>query len=182
MKKNERITLMEKAHSALILCLSDKVLQERKTISLEEVQAALKTKELQKSNSKKKQADEGQNGNEAGVVEHIQEAKIPNVMERKMADDWIMDSGCSFHMSPHKEWFSNLNGGEYGQVFLRNDHPRKVMGVGDIRLKLADGSVKILSKVRYIPDLKRNLISLGILESKGCHFVSKDGIMNVIKR
>ena len=44
-----------------------------------------------------------------------------------------------------------------------------------------DGSIKILSEVRYIPAVKRNLISLGSLERKGFHFSSGDGKMIVYK-
>lgn len=44
---------------------------------------------------------------------------------------------------------------------------------------MTDNSVSILTDVRYIPDLKRNLISLCTLESKGCTITRRDGIMLV---
>lgn len=56
-----------------------------------------------------------------------------------------------------------------------------VKGVGDIKLKLHDGSVKILPEVRYIPSLKRNLISLGMLEARGYGFKSENGELSVTK-
>lgn len=39
--------------------------------------------------------------------------------------------------------------------------------------------MKILTGVRYIPEVKRNLISLGMLESKGYSFNSEAGCMSI---
>ena len=44
-------------------------------------------------------------------------------------------------------------------------------GIGSVRLKLSNGSVKILLGVRLVPELKRNLISLGILDFSGAQAV-----------
>ena len=41
--------------------------------------------------------------------------------------------------------------------------------------------MKIITEVRYIPEIKRNLISLGALENKGYSFLSNDGKMKVLK-
>lgn len=30
---------------------------------------------------------------------------------------WIMDLGCSFHMTPNKDWFKNCNKAEDGHSF-----------------------------------------------------------------
>ena len=54
-------------------------------------------------------------------------------------------------------------------------------GIGDIRLRTEDGAIKIITQVRYIPDIKRNLISLGMLEIKGFKFSSENGCMTVSK-
>ena len=43
------------------------------------------------------------------------------------------------------------------------------------------GAVKIITQVRYIPDIKRNLISVGILESKGFKIISEKVQMVVSK-
>lgn len=42
-------------------------------------------------------------------------------------------------------------------------------------------SVKVLNDVRYIPEVKKNLISLGSLERKGCCLFSSGGKMMVKK-
>ncbi|KAK2976102.1 hypothetical protein RJ640_009534 [Escallonia rubra] len=44
-----------------------------------------------------------------------------------------------------------------------------------------DGIVRTLGDVRYIPDLKKNLISLGTLDSIDCSISIKGGVMKVSK-
>ena len=41
------------------------------------------------------------------------------------------------------------------------------------------GLIRIFSSFHHIPSLKRNMISLGILNSKGCLFVAHHGLMKV---
>ena len=64
---------------------------------------------------------------------------------------------------------------------LGNDHECKVQGVGDIRLKLHDGSLRTLTSVRYVPDLKRNLVSLGELGRNGFKFKGDGGSFQISK-
>ena len=54
-----------------------------------------------------------------------------------------------------------------GSILMGNDEACEIFGMGKIKLKLHDGIVLNLTEVRYIPDLKKNLISFGFLESKG---------------
>nr|KYP37885.1 Retrovirus-related Pol polyprotein from transposon TNT 1-94 [Cajanus cajan] len=50
---------------------------------------------------------------------------------------------------------------------MGNDIACKVAGIGTVRIKFNDGSVKVSTKVRHVPELKRNLISLGMLVFNG---------------
>ncbi|KAK2968032.1 hypothetical protein RJ640_003766 [Escallonia rubra] len=52
---------------------------------------------------------------------------------------------------------------------------------GTIKIKMFDGIVRTLGDVRYIPDLKKNLISLGTLDSIDCSISIKGGVMKVSK-
>ena len=61
-----------------------------------------------------------------------------------------MDFGCSFHMTPKKHWLQNYQVINGGKVLLGNDHECKILGVGDVRLKLHDGSYRTLPEVRYV--------------------------------
>ena len=43
-------------------------------------------------------------------------------------DFWLIDSGASFHMTPHREWFYEYE--KYnGNVFLGDEKPKKIMGM-----------------------------------------------------
>lgn len=64
---------------------------------------------------------------------------------------------------------------------MGNNATCTVVGIGSIKLKLNDGTEKILTKVRHVPDLKRNLISLGTLEEAGFSFKAESSMLKVMK-
>ncbi|GJS47671.1 retrovirus-related pol polyprotein from transposon TNT 1-94 [Tanacetum coccineum] len=80
---------------------------------------------------------------------------------------WIMDSGGSFHMTPRRDFlfdFKEFNG---GTVLLDDNKACAIKGTGKVRVQMKDGSSFVLKNVCYIPELKRNLISLGTLDREG---------------
>ena len=70
---------------------------------------------------------------------------------------------------------------ESGKVVMRNNAVCSVLGIGDVRSSLHDGSSRVLSEVRYIPELKRNLISLGSLDSNDFSYKAHGGVLKVTK-
>jgi len=60
---------------------------------------------------------------------------------------------------------------------MGNDNLWKTTGIGSIKLRNHDGSTRILRDVQYVPKLKKNLISLGALESKGLVVTMRDEIL-----
>ena len=50
---------------------------------------------------------------------------------------------------------------------MGDDHPCNVEGMDTVRIKMDDGIVRELKEVRYVPQLKRNLISVGAFENIG---------------
>ncbi|GKB75211.1 copia LTR rider [Tanacetum coccineum] len=95
--------------------------------------------------------------------------------------EWIMDSGGSFHMTPRRDFlfdFKEFNG---GTVFLGDNRACAIMGIGKVRVQMKDGSSFVLENVRYIPELKRNLISLGTLDREGYTVKLQNGRVKVIK-
>ena len=52
-------------------------------------------------------------------------------------------------------------------MLLGNNIPCKIVGIGTVRIKMFDGVVRTRGEVRRVSDLKRNLISLNILDTKG---------------
>ena len=71
-----------------------------------------------------------------------------------LTDYWIMDSPCSYHMTPTKDRLVN-----YGFVLIGNDASCRVVGMGKIRVKMFDGVIITLCNVRHVQDLRKNLIS-----------------------
>jgi len=53
--------------------------------------------------------------------------------------------------------------------------------MGDISLKLHDNKIRILTGVRYVSGLKRNLISLSTLDELGFSYKIENGLMCVFK-
>ena len=97
------------------------------------------------------------------------------------AEEWVLDTGCSFHMTPRRDWFIEFKELSTGYEKMGNDTYSQVKGIGNIKVRNSDGTQVILTDVRYMPSMSRNLISLGTLEDKGCWFKSKDGILKVVK-
>lgn len=64
---------------------------------------------------------------------------------------------------------------------MGNNQHCVVRGIGSVTLRLADGSLKFLKEVRYVPELKGNLISLGTLDKVGCSYKSKNDMLTVTK-
>lgn len=90
---------------------------------------------------------------------------------------WILDA---LFICVHKEAgfeFSDVD----GIVLIGNNQTCKIRGIVSVLLRVGDGSVKMLSDVRDIPQVKRNLISLGTLKKKGYTFTSTNGEMKVLK-
>lgn len=56
----------------------------------------------------------------------------------------------------------------------------KITCIRSLRFKLHDESIELLTSVRYVPDLKRNLI-YGEFDKKGYVFREEQGILKVIK-
>ena len=55
-----------------------------------------------------------------------------------------------------------------GVVLMANNLSCKVVGVGSNRIKMFDGILHTLSIVRFVPFMKKNLISLGTFDNNGC--------------
>ena len=64
---------------------------------------------------------------------------------------------------------------------MGNDASCKVIRIWNIKIKMFDGVVRTLCDVMHVPNLKKNLISLGVLDSNGFCYKSENGVMKVSK-
>ncbi|KAF3612386.1 hypothetical protein FXO38_36869 [Capsicum annuum] len=99
----------------------------------------------------------------------------------KPCEDWILDSASTFHMCHNQDWFTTYETVSKGVVLMGNNIPCKIASIGTIRIKMFDGVVRTLGDVQYVPDLKRNLLSLSTLDSNGYRNTGEDGVLKVTK-
>lgn len=107
------------------------------------------------------------NESDSGTVTAIVAESNLSVCE---IDEWILDSGATEHMSNNMSFFSNLKPLSepkkvlFGQGFGRATH------VGDIyctsKVKEENHSLR-LENVLYVPELRRNLLSLSAAQKRG---------------
>ena len=64
---------------------------------------------------------------------------------------------------------------------MGNNTINEIKGIGKIRIKNDDGSSVILTDVRYMPTMGRNLVSYGLLEKMGCRYGGKDFMVQFYK-
>nr|ABA93547.1 retrotransposon protein, putative, Ty1-copia subclass [Oryza sativa Japonica Group] len=75
------------------------------------------------------------------------------------SDQWILDTACTYHMCPNRDWFVTYEAVQGGTVLMGDDTPCEV------------------ADVRHIPNFNRSLISLCTLDHKGYKYSGGDGIL-----
>ncbi|GFS36514.1 hypothetical protein Acr_00g0046430 [Actinidia rufa] len=94
--------------------------------------------------------------------------------------DWVLDSGSAYHLCRDREVFSTYAACE-GRIWMANNTSSRVVGRGSVQFRMADGRSVTLTEVRHVPNLQKNLISIGMLDAKGCRFDASGGILRVFK-
>ncbi|KAF3662160.1 hypothetical protein T459_01046 [Capsicum annuum] len=82
-------------------------------------------------------------------------------------------------MCPNKDLFSTYDSIEGGVVLVGNNVACKIIRKGTVRIKIYDGIVRNLRNVRCVPELKKNLISLGTLKSLRWKYKGGGGVLEV---
>nr|GEW78741.1 zinc finger, CCHC-type [Tanacetum cinerariifolium] len=205
--------LNKKAHSAVILCLGNKVLREvtektttsgvciirtlcgylvygREALTLEDVMATLNSKKIKERS--KVNGDDGEGLYVRGRTDREDSRQSGGKSRSKSRGDdgderkaqalldWIMDSGCPYHMTPRLDILFDFLECDGENIQLGDNMECKIRGIGKVRVQLKDGSSFVLHNVRYIPELKKNLISLGTLKKEGHTVKLQSGKVKVI--
>jgi len=68
----------------------------------------------------------------------LQDALILSV--DNIFESWVVDSGASFHATPHRKHFLDYVQGDFGQVHLGDDKPCKIVGMGKVKIKQRNGN------------------------------------------
>ena len=96
-------------------------------------------------------------------------------------ESWLLNSRASHHMCPHRNWFTSYEDVNGSSVFMGNNVSCQTVEMGNIRIKMYDNKVRTLTSVRHVPDLKKILIFLGVLDSDGYKFTGQNGVLKVFK-
>ncbi|KAJ4721959.1 Retrovirus-related Pol polyprotein from transposon TNT 1-94 [Melia azedarach] len=80
---------------------------------------------------------------------------------------WVIDSGASVHVTARRDLFSSYTPGDFGDVRTANEGVTRCAGIGDICLKTGNGSRLILRRVKHVPDIRLNLLSVSKLCDDG---------------
>ena len=93
-----------------------------------------------------------------------------------MGSVWYLDSGASFHMTGDKELFSDLEEKDIQMhIEMGNDGRYSVTGIGTITFERESGNPFLLKNVMHVLGLKKNLVSVAMLEDRGYDVVFNEG-------
>nr|GEW35134.1 hypothetical protein [Tanacetum cinerariifolium] len=162
----------------IIIDLEDEVvnLLEKEKVNLETIES-LKSKSFE-SSEKVCSESENQSENDRLVVEkECDKEDNPKIVQICL---WIIDSGCSKHMTGNRTLLTNFVKKFLGTVRFGNSDFAVIAGYGDVVI----GSMTI-KKVYYVEGLGHNLFSVGQFSNKGlkvafrkstCFVRNKDGV------
>lgn len=102
-------------------------------------------------------------------------------------DDWLIDSGASYHMTPRSDWIKDKYKHSISEITVANDMKLNVTSAGKVVMKIehSDSSDFLpINGVLHVPDLSANLLSVSQIVSKGftvnfdvngCRILDADG-------
>ncbi|KAK3002536.1 hypothetical protein RJ639_020933 [Escallonia herrerae] len=199
MSADEKENMLERAHSALLLCLADNMLRKAEALTMLGLKIIedrglsqrpeLKwyychneghyRKDCPERKGKKK--DNSKTADTGVVEDNSDGADVLSVTISSSDEGWIIDTGYSYHICPNRDLFATYRSFDGGKVLMENDVACKVVGISSIQIRMHDGIVRTLTDVRDVPELRKNLISLGTLNSNGCSYRAAGGVMRIMK-
>jgi predicted aspartyl protease len=90
-----------------------------------------------------------------------------------LTKSWLIDSGCTSHMTYDKELFKRLDRTVISKVRIGNGAYLTVKGKRTVAIKDNTG-LKLISDVLYVPEINQNLLSVGQLLEKGYKVLFED--------
>ena len=124
----------------------------------------------------KKGSREGSEGEALASQFELDFTLFACMVSSMVGSGWFLDSGASFHMTGDKSLFSTLEEKDLQiLIAMGNDEKYSVSGVGTVIFQREHGARLTLTDVKYVPGLKRNLVSIAMLEDRGYDVVFSKG-------
>ena len=120
------------------------------------------------SKKSKKGSSEGSEGEALASQFEMDFTLIACMVSSMMGCVWYLDSGASFHMTGDKSLFSALEEKDLKiSIEMGDDERYSVSRVITVTFKREHGAPITLTDVKYVPRLKKNLVSAAVLEDCG---------------
>ena len=105
------------------------------------------------------------------------------MMVESTSSSWWIDLATTRHIIRSREFFVNSKEKVVGEhkVYIGNNAYSYVLGEGKCKISIK-GSIIVLHDVLYVPSIRRNLISVPILDNKGYRIKFKFGKVYIRKR
>ncbi|KAK2440388.1 putative mitochondrial protein [Trifolium repens] len=126
-----------------------------------------KSKKVQDSDNEANAAEDDSDEGTVTFMAAMSDGKIAN-------GEWFLDTGCSNHMTGHKEWLIKLDNSKKSKVKLADSSSLQAEGIGNMVITRSNGSSAIIEDVFYVPGMTCNLLSVGQLIEKKFSVSIKD--------
>jgi len=70
-------------------------------------------------------------------------------------ENWLLDSTAFHHKSPHKNWFTTYEAMNGSFVFMGNNVSCQIVGMGNVKIKMYDDTIRTLTSARHVLELRK---------------------------
>ncbi|CAJ2653926.1 unnamed protein product [Trifolium pratense] len=132
-----------------------------------------------RSKGKKKQENEANHARHNDSDSDGVLMMVTSNSEKDTSKLWYLDTGCSNHMTGHRDWLLEFDENFKSKVKFADDSTISVEGKGKVMVQRKNGNHTFVTDVLYVPSMKHNLLSLGQLLEKGFNYSTKDHSIEV---
>lgn len=97
-------------------------------------------------------------------------------------DNWILDSGCTRHMTNRSDWLTNFVTNQLSEIIIANGNRIFSKGVGNVDVTLKNNDTKTISNVLFVPNIAANLLSVSKIAERGYILVFDDTGCRIYKK
>jgi len=115
------------------------------------------------------------------TVEEMQNSDALILSIDNLIESWILDLGVLFHSTSCKELMYNFFVVKFEKIYLANDEHLDIMEKCEIHIKSTSGYQWKLHDIKYVPELKRNIISISQLEIMRYKTIFGDSSWKIVK-